>query len=187
MDRRQFVAGALTALTGATAAAGTATAQQSAASTETPTPTEAPEQTRVQLGPALTIADYRYRDGKFRIDFRADALRRVTVTDVGAMVSSLRGGDGARAVEIPFRTATVARGEERVTIATEQVDGESMVTVATSETLVLLRSGALDSRGQVDWSIAQMLMSGTAIGTGGVIYRRMKRDDEEPEEVERLA
>jgi hypothetical protein len=175
------------ALTAALTLSGSAAAQTSATPTETPTPTEAPEQTRVQVGPALTVADYEFSDGEFRIDFRADAFRRITVTDVGAMVSSLRGGDGARAVEIAYRQMQLSRGENRVKIGVETVDDEAMVTVATSETLVLLRSGALKSRDDVPWGTAQALVTGTALGTGGLVYRRMKNDEEEPEEVDRIA
>ena len=123
----------------------------SSSPTATPTPATTPTETaiaantkRMDLGPAVTVTDWEFTDGEFRMTVEADQARTVTITDSGAMMNEIsKSGGGSTAVTIPKRTFAVTPGTETLVFDVEQFRGEYAVSIATRGRAAYIGTGVM--------------------------------------------
>jgi biopolymer transport protein ExbD len=171
---------ALTILTAALVAAPAAATQQADTPPNTTTTTTTPEDdsrnVTIQVDDQTYVADYDYRNGKFRVTLTTSAaVRRVTISEA-------IGGDDAGTGYFSVRQVTLQRGEPTtVEVPAEMVDGKAVVSLTTRQCISsgkcpYIQQGSGESTffdGAAQWNLVYLAgfigMTGTAWGT----YRYM--------------
>ncbi|WP_435124047.1 hypothetical protein [Halobaculum sp. D14] len=178
---------ALKVLGGAAATAATASTA-AAQSTPTAPPTETAsddgEQVVAQIGPIVTLRDWRYQSGVFTLTLDAEYPSAVKITDSGAVMRAWSEGSGGGVTEIPTRGVEIT-GRTTVEFDAVEFNGAAALTVASTRGTVLIRSDAIETgKPAVDFGTAGLLAGASAVGSGWYSFRRGREKLEESDEPE---
>ena len=168
---------------------GTVAAQSNESASDT-TPEQVGEQTELQLSPAVKIVEWRHVNGSFVVVVQSKIPTRITIDDAGAAAEALRSDRSSELVEGAYRSYNVAPGRTTLRFDARVVDGESAVSITStnSNARAFLKTGAIGGgRDPIDWETVAALVLAAACGAGFWTYREMKRRwAEKNETIERI-
>lgn len=154
-------------------------------STATPTP-ENP--ITIQLSDFVTIKDWTFEDGQFRITVDSAGPRDLVVSDAMAVRNAIY-DSGSSSTEIPRRDYTLEDGTQTIIFDAETYQGEAAISVSSREGAYLLKTGSPSGlfSGTFTGTDVQMAALGAAISVSLVIiyktYRYSKGEDVQPERI----
>jgi hypothetical protein len=177
--------GVLTAALVASPAAATQEADTPENNTTTTQQSDDGRNVTIQVDSQTYVADYEYRNGKFRVTLTTSAaVRRVTISEA-------IGGDDAGTGYFNVRQVTLSRGEPTtVTVPAEMVDGKAVVSLTTRACIAAgkcpyIQQGSGESTffdGAAQWRLVYLAgfigMTGTAWGTYRYMTSQESKDGE---------
>lgn len=178
----------LAALAGPAAGPVTGQAANNSTATDSPAAPATPETVAVEIDPTLSLAEFSYENGSWRLVFVADVPTRVKVTDSARAMAAWEAAEGKSAVDLRPRGYTLSSGRTVVTYSGTTFQGQAAITVATSRGVKFLATDGIQTGGP--WSntspTAGWLGGVSVVGcmVGLAAYRAKNRDPGGPEDLE---
>lgn len=171
---------------------GTVAAQSNESASDTTREASTPvgETTTLQLSPTTRIEEWRHVNGTFVVVVQSTVPTQVTIDDAGAAAKALRSDRNSAVVEGAYRNYPVSSGRTTLRFDAQEVDGESAISVTSSNSnsRAFLKTGAIGGgRDPIDWGTVAALVVAASAGAAYWTFREMRRRfAEKKETIERI-